>query len=102
MKVRNMVSTHSGREVANQFIIEHDGNTYFQSYESLIAKVDANGNVTLYPDFDYSMTTSKYLRSFLKEYAYRTYYKLQEGKSFSAACRKAIEDGYIQYEDAEE
>ena len=39
MKTENMTST-SGNKVANQFIITDDnGNTFFQSYKSVIAKI---------------------------------------------------------------
>ena len=67
MKVRNMVSDRSGREVANQFIIEDDnGNEYFQSYDSIICKVDKKGKVILDRRFwDYSRTTAKYRNMFL-------------------------------------
>lgn len=36
-KVENMVSESSGREVANQFLIQTDKGLYFQSYNSVIA-----------------------------------------------------------------
>jgi hypothetical protein len=43
MKVRNMTSNRSNREVANQFEIYGDnGEMYFQSYNSVIVKI-ANG-----------------------------------------------------------
>ena len=38
---------------------------YFQSYDSVCAKVDTNGKVTLYEDWNYSKTTLKYLKIFL-------------------------------------
>ena len=37
MRVENMTSTR-GNKVANQFIINHNGAEYFQSYKSIIAK----------------------------------------------------------------
>lgn len=47
MKVCNMTGS-SGKEVPNQFIIEDDHeNTFFQSYNSIIAKWDKDGKVTL-------------------------------------------------------
>ena len=45
MKVYNMESSQ-GNKVPNQFIIEHKGKEYFQSYNSLIA-VKENGKITL-------------------------------------------------------
>ena len=37
MKVKNMKSTR-GNKIANQFIITDNGEEYFQSYKSIIAK----------------------------------------------------------------
>ena len=48
MKVTNMKSV-KGNKVANQFIIEHDRFTAFQSYSTLIAVYD-HENDTLYLD----------------------------------------------------
>jgi len=66
MKVTQMQS-HSGKAVANQFIIHgDDGSQTFQSYNSLIARIEPNGQVVLDEKFwDYSRTTSKYLNMFL-------------------------------------
>lgn len=67
MKVLNMLST-KGNKVANQFIIEYDKFTAFQSYSTLIAVYD-HENDTLYLDEKkYSVTTSKYTNIFIKEY----------------------------------
>src|SRR5574344_581250 len=66
MKIHNMTSERSGREVANQFIIEDKENVFFQSYNSMICKVDhAERTITFGQDWDYSRTTSKYLHKFL-------------------------------------
>lgn len=68
--VRNMESKRTGRKVANQFVISANGCVYFQSYETLIAKVDENGKVTLSTYWDCSNTTRKYLYQFLSEHGY--------------------------------
>lgn len=54
----------------NQFILQYlDNNViYFQSYESLICKIENDYKITLYNNFDYSKTTSKYLHQFLDEF----------------------------------
>ena len=54
----------------NQFILQDlDNNViYFQSYESLICKIENDYKITLYNNFDYSKTTSKYLHQFLDEF----------------------------------
>ena len=67
IKVKNMISTRSGRDVPNQFIITNNGVETFQSYETTIAIRQVNGVVVLDDRaFDYSRTTSKYLREFLR------------------------------------
>lgn len=65
MKVYNMTSYNTGREIANQFIIEHEGKVYFQSYQTIIAMKEA-GKITIDTNAEnYSRTTSKYLYQFL-------------------------------------
>lgn len=65
MKVSNMISK-SGNNVSNQFIIKTDNETIFQSYKSIIAKIDNDNNITLDSHYwDYSKTTSKYRNMFL-------------------------------------
>lgn len=65
MKVRNMTSERTGREVSNQFIIEDGNKVYFQSYKTIIAMKEA-GKITIDTNAEnYSCTTSKYLYQFL-------------------------------------
>lgn len=65
MKVRNMTSNSTGREIANQFIIEDGNKVYFQSYKTVIAVKEA-GKITIDTNAEnYSRTTSKYLYQFL-------------------------------------
>ena len=65
MKVSNLISK-SGNNVANQFEILTDSARFFQSYNSIIAKVDNDNNITLDSHYwDYSKTTSKYRNMFL-------------------------------------
>lgn len=67
LKVRNIEGS-SGREVANQFIIENNGNVYFQSYNSVCAKYNKKTKkLTVGCDCLYSRTTAKYLYKFIKE-----------------------------------
>ena len=82
MKVFNMESERSGRAVANQFIIyDDDGNRFFQSYNSIIVKIDKEGNVFLDEYYwDYSKTTGKYRNIFLGEGVEETRRKIKEGK----------------------
>lgn len=69
MTVRNMTSARSGREVANQFVIEDGATVVFQSYSTPIASYNRVNNECKvnYDYFDYSVTTSKYFNQFVKE-----------------------------------
>lgn len=79
MKVKNMRG-NSGREVANQFIIRTEKGRYFQSYDSIVAFVDNDGNVTLDNEtWDYSRTTGKYRNQFLGEDKQETERKIKDG-----------------------
>lgn len=77
-KVENMRSAR-GNTIANQFIIHIDGARYFQSYRSVIAKIE-NGRVTLDREkWDYSVTTGKYRNQFLGESKAETERKIKAG-----------------------
>ena len=82
MKVSNMTSPRTGREVPNQFIIsDDDGCVWFQSYKSIIAKREPSGQVTLAEGYwDYSKTTSKYRNEFLGESTQESRDKLLSGE----------------------
>lgn len=68
MQVYNLISERSGRAVANQYcIIADDFTRWFRSYNANICKISADG--TIYLDeyyWNYSRTTTKYLRQFLQ------------------------------------
>jgi len=66
-KVYNMLSPRSGNEVANQFEIREGTNTYFQSYETIIAVYTNTGLVLDKNAMDYSVTTSRYLYQFTNQ-----------------------------------
>ena len=79
MKVQNMTSKTSGREVANQFIIYGDHETTFQSYNTIIA-TKKDGRVYLDKEmWDYSKTTGKYRNQFLGETKKETEAKIKNG-----------------------
>tara|TARA_R110002050_G_scaffold131677_1_gene253531 strand:+ start:162 stop:455 length:294 start_codon:yes stop_codon:yes gene_type:complete len=72
MKVTQLKSPRSGNEVPNQFEIFDGRKVFFQSYNSMICKIDKAKN-TVYLDtnyWDYSRTTIKYLKEFLYLNAY--------------------------------
>ena len=78
LKVKNMISTRSGRVVANQFNISRYDETgraeehVFQSYASECASLKRTENglykLTIYRDGFYSRTTAKYLRTWLNDH----------------------------------
>lgn len=93
MKVQNMTS-NKGNKIANQFIVYDDNNNkYFQSYKSVIAKIENNDiqenininyerNKKVYLDktfWDYSVTTGKYRNIFLNETKKETEKKIKDG-----------------------
>ena len=82
MKVSNLKSSASGKSVANQFhIVDNDGNVYFQSYDSIIVKIERTGQVYLDERYwDYSVTTGRYRNQFLGESKAETAKKINEGQ----------------------
>jgi predicted transcriptional regulator len=78
MKVENMTSTR-GNKIANQFLITDNGDEYFQSYKSMIAK-KSEGKIYLDEYYwDYSVTTGKYRNQFLGEGIADTRKKIEQG-----------------------
>ena len=65
--------------VKNQFVISDNGNTYFQSYNSIIVKRDINNKITLGNNWDYSKTTGRYRNLFLNETKKETEKKIADG-----------------------
>jgi len=80
MNIEQMTSERSGRPVANQNIIHDDfGNTFFQSYQTIIAKKNFD-YITLDKNYwDYSVTTGKYRNQFLGECIADTRKKIKAG-----------------------
>ena len=85
MKVSNIINRNNNI-VANQFIIEDEDHktTYFQSYKSIIVKIEDQGSlpdkVTLDPVYwNYSRTTSRHRSTFLNESTKETERKIKQG-----------------------
>jgi len=80
-KVENITS-NSGNNIANQFIIrDENGNRFFQSYSSIIVKIDNNRKVYLDEFYwNYSKTTGKYRNMFLGETKAETQSKIDSGE----------------------
>ncbi len=69
-----------GNTVPNQFIITDNGDEYFQSYKSIIAK-RSKGKIYLDNYYwDYSVTTGKYRNEFLGEGIAETRKKIASGE----------------------
>lgn len=101
IKVKHATSTRTGEAVKNQYIIEFGNMICFQSYDSLIAVYDKEHNsLTLGKYFDYSVTTSKYLKQFIYNYCYSIYNKIDfDNKSVKSALYKAIDNNIINYDE---
>ena len=71
ISVKNLSSPRTGEPVKNQFVVNIPlaGIIRFQSYETTCLVYDRDCRVlTVYPEaFGYSVTTSKYSRSFLRD-----------------------------------
>lgn len=93
MKISNMLSNRSNREIANQFIITEEGRgalgnfikrEIFQSYKTVIAiKTFWTNEVNIELDkkaWDYSVTTGKYRNQFLGESKKETEAKIKSGE----------------------
>ncbi len=89
VKVENMTSPRTGKEVANQFRIYTDEGVYFQSYKSIIAFIPSGssqnrptaGKIVLDENkWDYSTTTGKYRNEFLGEGIAETRNKIKSGE----------------------
>jgi hypothetical protein len=83
MQVKNMTSLKSYNTIPNQFIIYDDNKTYFQSYRSIIVKIErleGKEITTLDPVYyNYSRTTSKYRNAFLGESTKEIESKIKQG-----------------------
>ena len=83
MQVKNMTSLKSYINIPNQFIITDDNKTYFQSYKSIIVKIErTETGVKTYLDpvyYNYSRTTSKYRNAFLGESTKEIESKIKQG-----------------------
>lgn len=88
--VRQLINNR-GNYAANQFIITTESATYFQSYTSVVAKIQRNGKLILSSNWDYSRTTSKHLYIFLAQYGY-------SNLCSAATVRKAIANGEVTLE----
>jgi hypothetical protein len=78
MKIENLTS-NKGNKVANQFIVKTETAVYFQSYESMIVKIEADKVYLDLKFWNYSKTTAKHRNQFLNETTKETEKKIKEG-----------------------
>lgn len=83
MFIENLESPRSGRPVPNQFMLDTKHWKVFQSYQTVIMKVNKESGLVEVAGnpWGYSMTTSRYVNQFLNDYTYID----------AAGLRKAIE-----------
>ena len=67
MNVSNLINSN-GNKVRNQFVISSDGKKVFQSYNTKMASISADG-ISVIKNWEISSTTRKYLFQFLREFA---------------------------------
>ena len=84
--VRQLINDN-GNPAANQFIIKTKEATYFQSYDSVVCKLDGV-NIVLSTNWDYSNTTRKHLYMFMRQNGYCNLSNAKE-------VRKAISEGWV-------
>lgn len=79
MKVTNMTSNRSNREVPNQFIITDGNKEIFQSYKTTVIKIEG-GKTYIDNGYPFSVTTSKYASQFLGESSKEIKRKIKTGE----------------------
>ena len=79
----------NGNPAANQFVVTTPKAIYFQSYDSVVCKIEG-GKVTLSDYWDYSNTTRKHLYIFLRRNGFR-------GLNSAKEVRQAIAKGVVKY-----
>ena len=69
VKIENMKNLAGTNTIKNQFIIYAGDEIYFQSYATVIACVNSDGELILCDGaLDFSKTTNKYLYKFINEF----------------------------------
>jgi hypothetical protein len=85
----------------NQILIETDEAIYLQSYSTVVARYNKDSkSINLGYDWDYSRTTMKYVKRFIKECATHQYTNEMESNPDSnnftvADLRRALETGLV-------
>lgn len=95
MRVEQMINNR-GNGAMNQFVIYGDnGEITFQSYESMIVKVDKNNKkLFIGDDYNYSVTTSKHRKIFFEKYVPYALEDLADTKTLEKAIKNGCYNGY--------
>ena len=93
VNVHNMTSPSTGNAVPNQFSIEvgdeNGTDRFFQSYDTVIARIDKDGQVYLDErNWNYSVTTSKYRNRYLGLTTEETKARIKSGRIILADLNK--------------
>lgn len=86
-QVKNL-KNDNGYAARNQYVIKGEKGVYFQSYNSMIAKVNKRKKITLTYTWDYSNTTRKHLYIFLRQQGFTDF-------NCKKDILKAIKEGKI-------
>lgn len=79
----------------NQFHLYGEGKHILQSYDSKVVEISKD-KIVLGRDWDYSITTSKYVYEFLDSYSNIRIYGITNKRKY---IRKLIDDGIIKYDE---
>lgn len=90
MRIYQLINDN-GCPARNQFVVEKDGKTYFQSYNTMIAEVNKD-KVTLSKDWNYSNTTLKHLYIFLRQESFPIYGKNDVLKAIKEGNFEVVEE----------
>jgi len=87
--------------VMNQIAIFNKGEIWLQSYDSIVCKVN-DVEVVMFKNWDYSITTLKYVKLFIQQYAPSLYIEImKQGRNvFKKGVEKLIKNGNIIYKEA--
>lgn len=90
--------------IKNQFVLKEEKNAVLQSYESVVVTI-IDGKVTFKKNWNYNITTSKYVYKFLEKFIYLIDAEIQKNikealksSNKKAKFEKLIDKGMILYD----
>ena len=95
--VSNLIN-NNGNKVANQFRVETEKGVYFQSYNSVICFIpNGEGNIIVGKDWNYSKTTLKYFKEFIRSEDCNQMRKLFFNNITKKEIEELIEKKHLRY-----